>query len=326
MVHVLLNSAVGTLSWCVNISNTTLYTLNILPKKVLINFPWMSLKKKKGKQNYYLIQPWFFISHCGRTGILWISEKGRLFLQSRSKPCPLLEGLSTKRIFFNWSIAINLFIIDPIHSTVKLPCLKAFSSLGSRGHGVGVAAGRRLGRGPASLFWTRPDTSATPQVWTGSSHHFSSNHHGQNPCPSVVKNLWAEAEICSEMSRGPMKELWTQNSFLLSHSTFPFWFRVNFIPLACSLHGMLFDHRAEVGNRAFLPGHRLLTLTPSSNYFSDTVHFAVSSSEVAFFFSSYTSSFESPIPESTEKVIIEDSRGMPTHMKPSSTRHSSHDG
>lgn len=174
-------------------------------------------KKKQSKQNYYLIQPWFFISHHGRTGILWISEKGRLLLQSRSKPCPFLEGLNAKRIFST----DPLQLLYPIHSTVKLPCLKAFSLLGSRGRGVVMVAGRRLGRSPASLYWMRPDTPATQQAWTGSSHHCSGNHHGQNPHQSVVQNRWAKAEICSEMFRRLMEELWTQISFLLPHSPFP---------------------------------------------------------------------------------------------------------
>lgn len=155
-----------------------------------------------------------------------------------------------------------------------------------------------------------------------------------SPVTTMVKtHARVQYRICGPRLRSaqrcpedPWKSSELKTASFYPHSTFPFWFRVNFIPLACSLHGTLFDHRAEVGNRAFLPGHRLLTLTPSSNYFSDTVHFAVSSSEVASFFSSYTSSFDSPIPESTEKVVIEDSRSTPTHMEPSSTRHSSHDG
>lgn len=151
MVDVLLNSAVGTLSWCVNISNTTLYTLNILPKKVLINFPWMSLKKKKkGKQNYYLIQPWVFISHCGRTGILWISEKGRLFLQSRSKPCPLLEGLSAKRIFFNWSIAISHNWPNSLNNKTSMS--ESIFAIRKQGAWHGGGSWEETGKGPGILI------------------------------------------------------------------------------------------------------------------------------------------------------------------------------
>lgn len=113
-----------------------------------------------------------------------------------------------------------------------------------------------------------------------------------------------------------MKELQTRNRKLLPpipHSFF--WFRENLKPLSCSFYGILFNQIVEASNNAFLLGHLLLTLTPASNYFSDTVHFAVFWSEVASLFSSYTSSsFDSTIPENTEKLIVEDSEEQPTHM------------
>lgn len=136
-------------------------------------------------------------------------------------------------------------------------------------------------------------------------------------CQRVVEDQRAKLRSAQGCPEDPWKSPETQiESFPWAHFPLPFWFRLNLDPRSCTLCGILFNQTVDAGSRAFLLGHLLLTLTPSSNYFFDTVYFSAFQTEVASFFSSYTSSSsDSTVPESKEKLVIEGARGKPSHMQ-----------